>query len=94
MVSSLIIYNLPDALWFLSGILLLRYLWFNYNKWQKIYINIFYGIAIIIEITQILKYVPGTFDVLDLIFMCITAFVEGLLYKFICIKGVRNERKT
>jgi hypothetical protein len=79
--TSMLLYNLPDALWFLSGILLIRFIWFNKKKWQGIYIICFYGIALIFETSQISKNVPGTFDVLDLLFMGITAFVEGLLYK-------------
>ena len=79
--NSILLYNLPDALWFLSGILFIRFLWFNNKKWQEIYIIWFYVIAIIIETSQILKTSPGTFDVLDLFFIGIAAFVEGLSYK-------------
>jgi hypothetical protein len=79
--SSILLYNLPDALWFLSGILFLRFLWFNSKKWQGIYILCFYGMAVIFEISQLSENIPGTFDWLDLLFMGITAFVEGLLYK-------------
>jgi hypothetical protein len=86
-ISSIFLYNLPDALWFLSGILLLRFVWFGNKKWQGIYIFCFYGIAVIFEISQLLNNIPGTFDLLDLLFIGITAFVEGLLYKFF-FKGV------
>ena len=33
------------------------------------------------ETSQLSEKVPGTFDLLDLLFMGIGAFVEGLLYK-------------
>ena len=79
-LSSMLLYNLPDMLWFLSGILFLRYLWFNNKQWQGIYVICFYGIAIIIETSQLFTNIPGTFDWLDLSFMGIGAFVEGLLY--------------
>ena len=85
--SSMLLFNLPDALWFLSGILFLRCLWFNNKKWQEVYILCFYGIAVIIETSQLSKKVPGTFDVIDLFCMGITAFVEGLLYKKIVIRS-------
>ena len=39
--SSILLYNLPDALWFLSGVLFLRFLWFYNRKWQSIYIICF-----------------------------------------------------
>jgi hypothetical protein len=79
--TSLLLYNVPDALWFLSGILFLRFLWFNNKKWQGIYIVCFYGMAVTFEICQLSDNFPGTFDWLDLFFFGITAFIEGLLYK-------------
>ena len=30
--ASFFLYNLPDALWFLSGVLLLRFMWFTNRK--------------------------------------------------------------
>jgi len=74
-------YNIPDMLWFVSVILLLRFIWFYKAKEQAIYIRCFYGIALVLEISQLSKKIPGTFDWLDLIFLCIGAFIEGLLYK-------------
>ena len=60
----------------------LRFLWFHNSKTQKVYIGGFCAVGAIIEISQISERVPGTFDVLDLLFMGIGAFVEGLLYNF------------
>jgi glycopeptide antibiotics resistance protein len=67
-------------LWFVSGILLLRFIWFYRFKEQKVYVACFYGIGTIFEISQLSEKIPGTFDFLDLLFMGIGAFVEGLLY--------------
>jgi hypothetical protein len=78
--ASFLRYNLPDMLWFLSGILLLRCLWFNHRKWQRVYIAAFCAAALIIETSQVLKNVPGTFDLLDLLVMGISAFIEAALY--------------
>jgi hypothetical protein len=64
-----------------SGILLLRFIWFDRPKEQRAYIFCFYGIGIFFEILQLSNKVPGTFDFLDLLFMGVGAFVEGLLYK-------------
>ena len=77
-------YHLPDTLWFVSAILFFRFVWFYKIKIQKAYILSFYVIGLIIEISQLSEKVPGTFDWLDLFFMGLVAFVEGLLYKF-CI---------
>jgi hypothetical protein len=73
-------FNVPDMLWFLSGILLLRFIWFDNQKIQNTYIFCFYGFAAIFETSQLFQNIPGTFDVFDLLFMGIVAFVEGLLY--------------
>ena len=78
--SNILRFNLPDMFWFLSAILFLRFIWFYRTKIQKAYIHSFYTIAAILEISQLSKKVPGTFDWMDLLFMGIGAFVEGLLY--------------
>jgi len=75
-------YHLPDTLWFVSAILFLRFLWFHKVKTQTAYIVCFYCLGLVLEISQLSEKVPGTFDWFDLFFMCIGAFVEGLLYKF------------
>jgi len=74
-------FNIPDALWLVSAILLLRFIWFDKIKIQTVYVNCFYIIGFAFEISQILDKVPGTFDWLDLLFMGIGVFVENLLYK-------------
>jgi len=79
--SDILLYNIPDTLWFLSAILFLRYLWFYKTKEMTVYIFCFYGIGLLFEISQISEKVLGTFDWLDLLFMSIGAFVESLLYK-------------
>jgi len=78
--TNILRYNLPDMLWFVSAVLLLRFIWFYKVKTQAIYIWCFYGIALALEISQLSEKVPGTFDWLDLLFFGIGAFVEGLLY--------------
>jgi ABC-type branched-subunit amino acid transport system permease subunit len=79
-LSSMLLYNLPDMLWFLSGIMFLRFVWFYDNKWQKIYVLCFYAVGLMIETSQLSENVLGTFDLLDVLFMGMGAFVEGLLY--------------
>ena len=78
--SSFLLYNLPDALWFLSGIMFLRFAWFDKPQWQSIYIACFCVIALILETSQISKNIHGTFDAMDLFFMAMTAFIEGFIY--------------
>jgi hypothetical protein len=83
-LSYVLKYNITYMLWFLSGILLMRFIWFYNYKIQKIYVLCFYSIGLLYVLCKISKKFPGTFDWLDLLFMGIGAFAEGLLYtKFI-----------
>jgi len=91
--TSILFYNLPDALWFLSGILLLRFIWFYRYKEQNIYIICFILMGAVFEISQLSKNVPGTFDWLDLFFMGITALLEGLLYKILTKESIKWKKK-
>jgi len=79
--SNFIRYHLPDMLWFISGILFFRFIWFYNKKIQTVYLWCFYCAGFIFETSQLSEKVPGTFDLLDLLFMGIGAFAEGLLYK-------------
>ena len=79
-------YNFPYMFWFLSGIFLMRCIWFYKTKEQKIYVLCLYGLGFIYVFCKLSKYFPGTFDWLDLLFMGIGAFVEGLLYKKLLIR--------
>ena len=78
--SYILLYNTAGMLWFVSGILFFRFIWFYRAKVQRVYIGWFCAAAAILEISQLSENVPGTFDALDLLFMGIGAFVEGLLY--------------
>jgi len=81
-LSDIVRYNLAGMLWFVSGILFLRFMWFHKTTTQRAYIGCFYVMGALFEISQLSERVTGTFDVLDLLFMGIGAFVEGLLYTF------------
>ena len=48
----------------------------------------------ILEASQLSKNVPGTFDWLDLFFMGVGAFVEGLLYKLFMGKTLEKIAKN
>jgi len=84
-LSYILMYNIPDMLWFVSGILFLRFFWFYKPREQKIYVLCFYIIGTVFELSQLSKHIPGTFDFLDLLFMGIGALVEGLIYKKRCL---------
>jgi len=69
-----------DCLWLLSGIFLLRGLWFYKQKIQTIYIIIFYIIAAVYNAGQFFGIVPGVFCVIDLLTMSSVALAEGIIY--------------
>jgi hypothetical protein len=79
-IHPIVLYNLPDGLWFLSGVLLIRSLWMTEKKWCIRYLAIFYLLAFVLEMLQLHKNIPGTFDGVDLVFMGSIAFVESILF--------------
>jgi len=84
--SNVLRHNLAGMFWFVSGILFFRFVWFHRAKTQRAYIWGFYGLGVILEASQLSEKIPGTFDLLDLLFMGIGALVEGLLYRFLLIR--------
>jgi hypothetical protein len=80
-LGNIIIYNLPDGLWCLSLLLLIRAVWINHSKSRMIYSGIFIVAAIVIEVAQLPSNIHGTFDVLDLLSYGFFAFVESLIFK-------------
>jgi len=82
-LSNVLKHNLASMFWLVSGILFFRFLWFHRARTQWAYIFTFCGMGAIIEISQLSEKIPGTFDLLDLLFMGIGAFLEGLLYKIL-----------
>jgi hypothetical protein len=86
--TNILRYNIPDMLWFVSAILFFRFIWFYNIKVQNVYIICFYIIGFVFEISQLSEIIPGTFDLLDLLFMGIGAFIEGFLYKLFILRRI------
>jgi hypothetical protein len=80
-----IIFSLPNGLWVLSGLLLLQVLIKDEKKLLSLYSIIFIIISIIIEISQLYSFLPGTFDINDLIAIILFSGV-GL-----CVSKLRGE---
>ena len=88
---NIFIFQGPNVLWLLSGLFIIRSVWVankssasykkstNY-KWMQIYTISFSLIAIANEISQTSPFVPGTFDILDVFFLSITAFLESMIF--------------
>ena len=80
MMISMFLFNLPDGLWFLSGLLMIRAIWLKNPRWRVIYFGIFTLIALSMETSQIFINLPGTFDALDIVFMIFFAFAENMVF--------------
>jgi len=89
---SVFVFQGPDILWFLTGLFFIRSMWLSKKEWMRMYIIVFSVIAMVYELAQISPYVPGTFDIKDILFLCITAFIESVIYHF-CARGELNEKK-
>ncbi|MDR1468835.1 MAG: hypothetical protein LBT00_06030 [Spirochaetaceae bacterium] len=73
--------SLPDGLWVLSGIMLLRCVLWNNKKLCGVYLFIFCCFAIAYELLQILENMRGTFDPADVCFMVLAVVFERTLAK-------------
>ena len=83
-------YNLCDGLWLLSGILFLRFIWFYNPEIGNYYIIIFIGIALLLELLQLIEYFPGTFDIFDIFTMASFALLEHCINYFFPLQGDKN----
>jgi len=83
---SIFVFQGPDVLWFLSGVFFIRSIWLSKKEWMQIYILIFFATTMVNELAQISPYFPGTFDTMDILFLCITAFMESAAHNFLAYK--------
>jgi hypothetical protein len=88
---SVLVNSGPDFLWLLSGICLIRCLWFYEHKTQKVYLTVFYLIAVGYNVGQYFGVIPGTFDLFDLLTMSGVALSEGMIFIFF-IRRKQNEK--
>ena len=86
-MASVLASSGPDFLWMLSGICLLRGLWYHERKTQKLYLALFYLIAAGYNLGQYFDVIPGTFDLLDLLSMSGVALAEGIIWTFLIGRG-------
>jgi len=78
--SYMLIYNLPYAFWCLSGLLFIRGIWLSDTKRGNIYSITFFVIVMSYVVLKLPGIIPGTFDLLDLVFMGSFAFMESLFF--------------
>ena len=66
-LPDFVIYSLPNSLWVFSGVLAISIIWQTDNKEKSIWIIVFLSISFLSEFAQLLKLIPGTFDIMDII---------------------------
>jgi hypothetical protein len=75
-IPAWVIYSLPDALWMFSLVLVILMIWnFQLNRQSISWIAIAVFTGILFEIFQMFHFLPGTFDVTDLLLMLISAIL-------------------
>jgi hypothetical protein len=80
--SAVLVYNIPDGLWLLSGILFIRALWFTDQRMSDVYTLVFCALGFALELLQLHERVPGTFDVGDILCMAIAVLGERVVFNF------------
>ena len=78
--TDMFIFNFPYGLWCLSGLLLIRAIWLTEKNWRNIYRIVYIAIVMTYVLLKLPGITPGTFDVLDLVFMGLFAFVESIIF--------------
>ena len=88
LLMSMFLFNLPDGLWFLSGVLFIRAIWLTNIKLRIVYFCSFSFIAFFLEIIQVFENIPGTFDVLDLTFFVFFALLESIIFNMFIRRSI------
>ena len=86
---SVFVFHGPNMLWLLSGLFFIRSVWIANKKWMQIYLIIFFLFAITNEVAQMSPGIPGTFDVLDVFFLCLIAFMESVIFHFFVNRRIK-----
>ncbi|PWB25196.1 hypothetical protein DCO46_09670 [Flavobacterium sp. HTF] len=81
-LPNIILYSLPDGLWLFSYVSLVLFLWRNEIKHENLFwIFSIPIISITSELGQIIKLVPGTFDLSDLVMYLLGTLLPFLIYQ-------------
>jgi hypothetical protein len=67
-LPAFVLYSLPDALWVYSFTFLMQSVWFRHSRsyGRTFWILLPVSLAVVAEVGQLLKVVPGTFDFMDI----------------------------
>lgn len=81
-LPNIILYSLPDGLWLFSYVSLVLFLWKNEIRNENLFwIFIVPIISIFSELGQLIKIVPGTFDLADLVMYLSGTILPFIIYR-------------
>lgn len=81
-VPSWVKFSLPDALWLFSMISSIMIVWdYKLDYQSKLWLCFVISIGIFSEIGQLFSFVPGTFDIIDLILLSFASILPFLIHK-------------
>lgn len=78
LIECILLFNIPDALWYAALLILQANPFAEENKWIP---RIAISLPFLHEILQGLKLLPGTFDVADLLFYLLTLIIFLIIWK-------------
>ena len=80
-LPSWFLYSLPDGLWIFSYICLMMFIWRQIiNRNNLFWFTLLPMIAILSEIGQLFQIVPGTFDIIDIVFYVVGSFLPFVFF--------------
>ncbi len=87
-LPDFVLYSLPDAFWVYSFTFLMQSVWFRHPRsyGRTIWILLPVSLAVGAELGQLLKVVPGTFDLMDIVGY-VTAWGAASIFIRACCRG-------
>jgi hypothetical protein len=79
-LTYFLIFCLPDVLWYIA-LLLVQMPFYNRDTVNKILFHFAALLPFIFEFLQYFKVLPGTFDIVDVIFYLLTLFIFLIVWK-------------
>ena len=81
-LPSWFLYSLPDGLWMFSYICLMLFVWGRkMNMTHLFWFTLLPMIAILSEMGQLFQVVPGTFDIIDIVFYVAGSFLPFVIFR-------------
>jgi hypothetical protein len=91
-LMSFLIFNMPDGLWFLSGILIIHSIWIDSKKTCFLYIFLFLVVSVLFECLQLVPGIKGTFDIADISLILFIAIIYCITQSILW--GVQDEQAS